>query len=212
MPEMKLAAASRKGGLALNGRQTRHRNEVANASNKREELRPWLALEHQQKLFAKYPLFFRAVHYPNAYPSNLAFFGIQCGLGWYPIIEAAAQEIERELHMIWCAQAHSPEHIASMDQELRAGTSLHTYVYPFIAFCSEIREITGKLKIAMASGYLFDPQMWDRIRGSIENAEARSATACERCGEPGVFREWYWEHVLCDECNSTKPLVDPFQF
>jgi hypothetical protein len=74
-----------------------------------DESRPWLANEEQQKLFARYPLFFRAVRYPEAYPSNLAFFGIQCGIGWYPIIEAAVHEIEAELRTMWCEQAHSVE-------------------------------------------------------------------------------------------------------
>jgi hypothetical protein len=195
----------------VNAHPTRGHTKVLNDSLTDQESRPWLAGEKQQQLFSRYPLFFRSVHYPKAYPSNLAFLGIQCGFGWYSIIETAAREIEQELHMMWCEQARSPEYLASMDYQLRAGTSLDVYVYPVIPFCSDIRVVAGQLQVSMVSGYLCDGQAWLRIRESITKAEVRTRAACERCGEPGVFREMYWEHVYCNDCVAPKPAVDPFE-
>jgi hypothetical protein len=202
----------KEGNIAVNVSSGRRRPKVLNAPDVVvKETRPWLVTEQQQKLFSSYPLFFRSARYPAAYPSNLALFGIQSGLGWYPIIEAAALEIERELHTTWCAQARTPNNIASIDYELRAEASLDVYVYPVMSFCSGIREASGQLHISMVQGYLCGPEPWHRIRESIKKAEARARTACERCGEPGRFREMYWEHVYCDDCVAPKPTANSFE-
>lgn len=162
-----------------------------------KESRPWLAIEQQQKLFSRYPLFFRSVRYPEAYPSNLAFFGIQCGLGWYPIIEAAAQEIEAELRSMWCEQAPSIENMASLDYQLLMDESA---VFPVIPFCVDIRETEGRLQIPLLTGYLCDEEVWPRIVESAQKAMRMARGVCERCGKPGKLREIYWHHVYCDDC------------
>ncbi|CAE6754168.1 hypothetical protein [Paraburkholderia nemoris] len=181
------------------GRETQGRTEALDGTNATRELRPWLAIEQQQTLFSSYPLFFRAVRYPEAYPSNLAFLGIQCGLGWYPIVEAAAQEIEAELRAMWCEQARSLEKMASIDLGLLREMS---GVYPVIPFCSDIGETGGQLKISLLDGHLCDGKVWLRIRQSVENAVHLARSVCELCGRPGELREIYWHHVYCDECTA----------
>jgi ribosomal protein S14 len=173
------------------------------------ESRPWLISEYQQKLFSQYPLFFRSVRYPKAYPSNLAFFGIQCGLGWYPLINAAAAEIERELYGMWCEQALAPEGMAAMDRELRADAATAREIYPAIPYCSGVAERSGKLQISMENGFLCLHQTWLRIRESTTQAEVRAQTACERCGAQGLFRE-FWMHVYCNCCIAHTPGENPF--
>jgi hypothetical protein len=171
---------------------------------------PWsLASTKQQTLFAKFPLFFRSVHFPGPYPSNLALLGIQCGIGWFPLIEEAAGKIEQELYAEWCRQGRLPENIASLDYEIRIDTGLK-FGYPIMSYCSEIREVAGRLEMTMVGGYLCHPHTSTRIRTIIENAGVLARTVCERCGEPGKFREGYWEHVYCDECVAPKPPPDPF--
>ncbi|MFL9992383.1 hypothetical protein PQR34_14315 [Paraburkholderia sediminicola] len=164
-----------------------------------QELRSWLATGKQQQLFSRYPLFFRSVQYPKAYPSNLAFFGIQCGLGWYPIVEAAAREIEAELRSMWCEQAHSIENMASLDHRLLMDSS---GVYPVIPVCAEIREAAGQLEFVVLDGYLFEGDVCLRICESVEKAVHLARSVCERCGRPGELRERYWRHVYCDECTA----------
>jgi hypothetical protein len=193
----------------LNRRQTRHRTEVTNASNKSEELRPWLALEEQQKLFSQCPLFFRSVRYPGVYPSNLAFSGIQCGLGWYPIIAAVAREIECLIFAIWYEQLSDPENIASVEHNLRAGIlPQDVFSFPLLPFCTEIRETGGQLQISMASGYLCDGAMWTSILDTVQCAKWLAQDTCERCGRPGVIRRGYWEHVYGDECVAPRSMPE----
>ncbi|MBA9856094.1 hypothetical protein ACUXPM_002306 [Ralstonia sp. 151470066-2] len=86
--------------------------------------KPRLAAE-QSRLFSRYPLFFRATRNPKAYPSNIAHFGIQCGRGWYPIIEASAREIEHELRTMWCDQVQNPESLSAMDEVLLSDRSVY---------------------------------------------------------------------------------------
>lgn len=41
---------------------------------------------------------------------------------------------------------------------------------------------------------------WDLI----EEAEAKSETICERCGDPGELRGEHWVTTLCDNCDKDK--------
>ena len=157
--------------------------------------KPRLAAE-QSRLFSRYPLFFRATRNPKAYPSNIAHFGIQCGRGWYPIIEASAREIEHELRTMWCDQVHNPESLSAMDEVLLSDRS----VYPVLPFCTDVRHVAGELKMELANGYLCDIDAWGRIRKSVEMAVSNARCVCENCGQPGRFRESYWQHVYCDGC------------
>ena len=183
----------------MSGRRTRSVEEHLSTPPVSQELRPWLATDKQEQLFSRYPLFFRAVRYPEVYPSNLAFFGIQCSLGWYPIVEAAAQEIEAELRTMWCEQEHSVERMASIDHGLLMEMS---GVYPVIPLCADINETAGQLRISLLEGHLSDDEAWLRIRQSVEKAVHLARSVCELCGRPGKLREIYWHHVYCDECTA----------
>lgn len=156
----------------------------------------------QRSLISRYPLFFRATENPVAYPSNIAHFGIQCGRGWYPIIEAAAREIEHELRTMWCDQAQNPESLSMMDEVLLSGR----VAYPVLPFCTDISQVAGRLTMSLQDGYLCDIDAWGRIRKSVERAVSRARFVCESCGKPGIFREIYWRHVYCDGC------IAPFYF
>jgi len=113
--------------------------------------RRWTAEEREEMLFSRYPLFFRAVHYPEGYPSHIALFGIQCGTGWYPIIEEVASEVEQEIHTLWCDTALNAISVATIDTVLLRRP--HSGVYPLIPFCSDIRQIDGALVIVLVDGY-----------------------------------------------------------
>lgn len=156
----------------------------------------------QSRLISQYPLLFRAARNPGAYPSNFAHFGIQCGRGWYPIVEAAAREIEHELRTMWCDQSQAPESLSAMDEWLLSGRR----VYPVLPFCTDISQVAGELKMELQDGYLCDIDAWGRIRKSVERAVSKARSVCESCGEPGKFRAIYWRHVYCDGCTA------PFHF
>ena len=195
----------------MNARRTESGTEVV--TDRRAigmDFRTWLAMQYQQKLFSKFPLFFRSVHYPVAYPSNLALLGIQCGLGWFWVIEEAAREIEQELDFEWCNQLRMPQNIASLDYDVRPISPTFTSPYPVMHFCSDIREASGQLEIFVVGGYLCHPATSRRIEGIIERAQSRARTVCERCGAHGTFREGRWQHVYCDECIAPKLMPDSF--
>lgn len=158
--------------------------------------------DQKEKLVSQYPLFFRAVRHPEAYPSNLAHLGIQCGPGWYPIIEAAAQEIEHELRTMWFEPLQNPRSLSAMDEELLSGRK----AYPVLPFCSDISQVEGALMMDIECGHLCDMAAWRRLRKSVEQAASKSRYTCESCGKPGRFREIHWRHVYCDAC------IAPFGF
>ncbi|WP_205182509.1 hypothetical protein [Burkholderia sp. LMG 13014] len=141
--------------------------------------RPRLTAE-QSHLIARYPLFFRAMQNPEAYPSNLANVGIQCGLGWYPIIEDAAREIEHELRTMWSEPFKNPEGLSAMDEELLSGRR----AYPILPFCTDISQVEGELMMGIEPGHLCDMAAWKRLRKSVEQAASKSRYTCESC----VFR------------------------
>ncbi|SNU81729.1 hypothetical protein PSP20601_00242 [Pandoraea sputorum] len=179
----------------------RPEEKLVNNSVPHRSTRPMLTAE-QCRLLSRYPLLFRATQNPGAYPSNIAHFGIQCGRGWYPIIEAAAREIEYELRTMWCDQAQNPESLSTMDEGLLSGR----VAYPVLPFCTDISQVAGTLTIELQDGYLCDIDAWGRIRKAVEKAASNARYVCESCGKPGAFREVYWRHVYCDGC------IAPFYF
>lgn len=165
--------------------------------------RLWMANRGQKELFSRFPLFFRAVHHPESYLANISHFGIQCGVGWYPIIEALARDIEVELRTMWREQLQFPEKLAEMDEALLSGRAAY---HPTLPICVDIVQVAGELKVALLNGYLCPANVWARIRAYVEVAEASAQCVCESCGKPGKFREVYWHRVYCDEC--IEPVID----
>jgi hypothetical protein len=164
--------------------------------------RPWMANGEQSRLISRYPLFFRAARNPEAYPSNFAHFGIQCGIGWYPIIEAAAREIEDELRTMWCDQTRNPVNLSATDEALLSGVR----VYPVLPFCANVTQVAGELTMEVQDGLLCDTDVWQRIQKTVENAVSTARCVCESCGKSGRFRKTYWRRVYCDGC------IGPFDF
>ncbi|WP_180986424.1 hypothetical protein [Burkholderia pseudomallei] len=165
--------------------------------------RLWMANSGQKELFSRFPLFFRAVHHPESYLANISHFGIECGVGWYPIIEALARDIEVELRTMWREQLQFPEKLAEMDKALLSGRA--TY-HPTLPICTNIAQVAGELEVDLLNGYLCSADVWARIRAHVEVAEASARCVCESCGKPGKFREVYWHRVYCDEC--IEPVIE----
>ncbi|MCG5078558.1 hypothetical protein L5014_35410 [Paraburkholderia sp. RG36] len=164
--------------------------------------RMWMANSRQRELFSCFPLFFRAVHHPESYLANISHFGIQCGVGWYPIIEALARDIEAELRALWREQLQFPEQIAQMDRALLHGHA----TYPALPLCTDITQVGGELTVVLLSGQLCPPDVESRIRAHVQIAVTGARHVCESCGKPGELRKGYWHRVFCDECIA--PVAD----
>ncbi|MGF6289651.1 antitoxin Xre/MbcA/ParS toxin-binding domain-containing protein [Paraburkholderia youngii] len=164
--------------------------------NRQGNRRPWLAIAEQEQLLSRYPLFFRALSLPDAYPSNMAHFGIQCGFGWYAIVEQLAHEIECELRAMWQDMIDFPLNLALLDQTLL----LDRCDSPVVPVCTNISQSAGEMIVDVMDGLVCGLDSWTRIRGSIEKAKSKSREICESCGKPGKYRDGHWRHVYCDEC------------
>ncbi|KGS44985.1 hypothetical protein X945_591 [Burkholderia pseudomallei ABCPW 107] len=157
-------------------------------------------MELQQRLASSYPLFFRAMNCPEAYPSNIALLGIQCGAGWYAIIDQLADKIEREIQALWAKEARLPRLLVSLEQALREKALLEAYdPYPVLPFCRSIQTTNGLLDIRLVFGFFRDMPSWNHIRDAVEKAELRARSVCECCGSAGTFRK-YWSRVYCNDC------------
>ncbi|MBU9552882.1 hypothetical protein [Burkholderia multivorans] len=164
--------------------------------------RLWMANMKQRELFSSFPLFFRAVHHPESYLANISHFGIQCGVGWYPIIEALARDIEAELRTLWREQLQFPEQIAQMDRALLHGRA----TYPALPLCTDVTQVGGELTVVLLSGQLCPPDVESRIRARVQIAVSGAWHVCESCGKPGELRKGYWHRVYCDKCIA--PVAD----
>jgi hypothetical protein len=167
----------------------------------------------QRALLEKYPLFFRAIHWPPIYRCPFAQWGIECGQGWYSLIDDAAAKVESELKGLLDG-FHAQHHLRWLDkrlQNINMALPLDEAIgedekEPLIPFCAEVKERMGVLRIYLRGGHICDGRTWLRIRAAVDEAQRKSETTCERCGRPGFMRHHVWERVCCDTCFAGMPL------
>ena len=101
-------------------------------------------------------------------------FGCECGDGWYNLIDELCASIQKV-----CEAADTP-----VDIEVE-----------------QVKEKYGGLRFyADANGSESVRREIDRL---ISEAENRSETICEECGQPGVMRDDHgWLCVRCDQCYA----------
>jgi hypothetical protein len=181
---------------------------ASTVSKSQSNPRPWLANVEQKQLLSRHPLFFRAASNPEAYPSNLAHFGIQCGFGWYAIVEELAREIEHELRAMWHELTQFPMGLALVDQTLQQarGASL------LVPVCTEISQFAGEIIVIVIDGHMCGLDAWASIRTSIEKAKSKSRETCESCGKRGQYRGMHLFHVYCDECIGPNADQDALRY
>ena len=121
-------------------------------------------LKNYQNIIDDYPLLFWDCKY------------IDCGLGWYDLIEDLCAKIHEEV---------AKEPIDGIEQY---------HFYPMIA---QVKEKFGGLRFYMH-------RETEEISKLIEIAERKSETICEVCGAPGTLRGVGWYHTACEE--HKKPL------
>lgn len=100
--------------------------------------------------------------------------------GWEPIIREAAAKIETEILKL------SPEE----QQEAKA---MGYYM------ASQVKEKFGTLRFYLTSG---TKTMYD----AAEEAERKSESICEQCGQPGELRGKHWLYTACVEHTKSSDL------
>ncbi len=162
----------------------------------------------QRKLLERYPIFFRAARHPEIYTSSLGYWGIECGPGWYPLIDRAVSEIEVELQKL-VGPLNSELHIPWLDNKLqqlyednKSEEVGMDFFGPLVPYCRAIKSKCGSLHINICNGEFCDGNTWLTIRTIVHSAESFAKKTCERCGNPGKLRDLKWERTLCDPCNG----------
>jgi hypothetical protein len=128
--------------------------------------------ELQNKLFEKYPKIFRQKDLDMK--QTLMCWGMECGDGWYNIIDVLCCQVQNHL-----------KHNLKKDQD-SAAVNVEAV---------QVKEKYGGLRFYYNGGDEF-------IEGLVWMAEAISEQTCEECGKPGEERGGGWIHTLCDSCHK----------
>jgi hypothetical protein len=130
--------------------------------------------EKELELKAKYPLVFHNMH--NTSSRGCMMFGLEIGTGWLGIIEEAAAKLE-PLIAQWIKD--NPDEI----EDWGFPTS------------SQVKEKFSTLRWYFSGGT-------DEIYQILGEAERKSQTTCEECGQPGKLRGNSWVYTACDKCEE----------
>jgi hypothetical protein len=127
------------------------------------------------EMIEKYPhVFARKADNMRAFP----MFGIECGKGWYPILN----------QLFACINSHL-EWINKGKDDVEKVTFV----------IAQIKEKFGTLRFYYDGGD-------EQIHGMARMAEAMSAVTCETCGNSGKFRGRGWYYTACDEHTRPEDL------
>ena len=108
---------------------------------------------------------------------SLMAFGFECGDGWYNLNWKLCEKIEKEIKSF-------------------KNDDLKNYQkYPFEVV--QVKQKFGGLRFYTNWGT-------DKIYELINEAEEKSYTVCESCGEVGRVRDGGWISTLCDKCVKNK--------
>jgi hypothetical protein len=131
----------------------------------------------QDELFEKYPDFFS--NKDKSPMESCMSMGIECGNGWYDLINSICQIVE------------SLNKNIKDRNRLIAGNNKKIIDFKF----DQIKEKFGGLRAYYSGGN-------DYIRGLVTMAETMSYKTCEVCGNKGKPNKGGWISTLCDSCRS----------
>jgi len=180
--------------------------------------------ELTDKLITKYPVLFGGVN--KSPKESLMCFGIECGSGWFQILNALCIMINNGTDMYFSASQDYPWYIRLWNH---ASTKLGKYKWAIHyggKFCApkiefmQIKEKYGTLRVYLGQT-IFDKatseiinkypkstqKLLDRwhneVDGAIQLAEDLSSITCENCGKPGeACQRGIWIATMCQECMT----------
>jgi hypothetical protein len=114
-------------------------------------------------------------------------WGIECGDGWYQLIDRLAHDLENEIE-IMVTKDDAPK-----------------TMWPRIA---QVKEKFGCLR------FYVHGELTDDMRARIRAAQDESAHVCENCGGTGEEYRDGWVRVLCPACQTDRlrKRHEPFDF
>jgi len=141
--------------------------------------------ELEKQLLEKYPKIFRQKDLPPS--QSLICFGLECGDGWYKIIDALCRSIQNYVDgIIDMARIRKDESINPEELQVEA---------------VQVKEKYAGLRFYTAGHD-------DIVQGMIDMAETLSFMTCEYCGKDGKMRGHGWLFTACDECEEKRMKGD----
>lgn len=137
-----------------------------------------MKMELEKKLMEKYPKIFRQKDLPPN--QSLMCFGIECGDGWYDILDTLCESIQRYV-----------------DSAIEMGELRKENEKNYQVEAVQIKEKFGGLRFYTSGND-------DIVEGMIHLAEIWALKTCEYCGKPGKMRDDGWLVTLCDECDKKR--------
>ena len=128
----------------------------------------------QRQLKAQHPVLLKALG-DRRYRQPIGHYGIECGDGWYKLIDDLCTKIETAL-------LAAPQ----------------TYV--------RVHQV--KQKLGYLEFYVGLEEDTPTVEQLIQRSRERSATTCEKCGEPGRRRTDGWLIVLCDAHHEDRSWIE----
>ena len=121
---------------------------------------------------AKYPLIYRALGRTGRYPLHpFAHWGFECNDGWYAIIEELSVWLETEARQLKIAGRPAPLVVQVKEK--------------FGGLCFNVRQFPRNRYFA-------------ELLPRVTEAEMKSITVCEICGQAGTLRTADYCQTLCD--------------
>lgn len=147
--------------------------------------------ELQHELVSKYPDIFK--DYGGDPKNTCLAFGIECGDGWFDIIERLCHLIQSEVDYI---------------------NRMHKDKMKYRCWAVQVKEKYGTLRFYYDFSYAENlskqeqdmlHRSMDHIGGMSAMASTMSARVCEHCGDRGKMGEEVFPRTLCDACHTLKP-------
>lgn len=149
--------------------------------------------ELQNQLVEKYPKIFEVSEEQRLLPFPM--FGIECGNGWYNILNALCFQIQE--HIDW-ANKQRNFLLENNPHNLRIPDEVPQVVV------EQVKEKFGTLRFYVRGGDKYTD-------GMIRMAEAMSAATCEVCGDRGQMRGHGWFYTACDRHTREEDLPENVQ-
>lgn len=137
--------------------------------------------ENTQKLYVAFPHLYRDQR------------GFAIGDGWLKLVFDLSENIEAEARKL--------------------GLKPTSTDWPLVLI---VKENLGVLKFSISTSPLTDDltglhplQVTESVRKLVADAEAKSATICEDCGQPGKLRDdnYFIKSTVCDSCSEKREYL-----
>lgn len=160
--------------------------------------------DYSKKLVEKYPIIFQ--EYGGDPRHTCMAFGIECGDGWFDLIEQLCEDITKLIGNKNC------KIIAQQVKEKFGGLRFYYYVQIEQTPLSKAGYLIRKYMFSKRLGKEYwaiigfrkkiFKTTYEKISDRVDKAEIDSYKICEICGEPGKSRGKGWVKTMCKICDK----------